>query len=387
MIVGTSVEKGRAGHIELDRMLPYTTKLLAAYSGRSGRWGDFEPFFPQERDASYCHLFLSDEAGLLLFASDAPGGYGGFDIYLSCWDYELERWGDPVNLGPEINTEGDELFPSYADGRIFFSSNGLPGAGGFDLYSCAYDADYGELLPGTVTRLAAPLNSAYNDFCLFGVGADWGYFVSDRNISTGDDLYAYRLSDGPGGAGTYAVTLSPFFGMSESEAILGGQLLVSGMLEEESGSSAPQHRDFPPYAPKMHVLTLFFDFDSLRLTPESVRALERYFDESGQYDILSFRILGYADEMGSDEYNMELSRRRSEEVAAYLKRRFDVPMESVGCGRTKLGPDDMLPDVARSDSNYVLSDSALSDYTPSLDYAARIRRNAPARRVEVYVNE
>ena len=86
----------------------------------------YVPAFPQEEMSSYAHPYLFNEGKSLLFTSDMPGGCGGFDLYVVHWDEEAQAWGTPVNLGPDVNTEGDEIFPVIYKGRLIFSSNGLP---------------------------------------------------------------------------------------------------------------------------------------------------------------------------------------------------------------------------------------------------------------------
>jgi outer membrane protein OmpA-like peptidoglycan-associated protein len=129
---------------------------------------------------------LSSDGSKLFFASDRPGGYGGSDIYLS--QFKDGYWEDPVNLGPLINTTGNESFPFINEaGELFFSSDGHDGLGGKDIY---VTKRIGPLWYPPV-RLDEPLNSKYDDF---GIIADplvmEGYFSSCRGKTI--DIYHFK---------------------------------------------------------------------------------------------------------------------------------------------------------------------------------------------------
>jgi outer membrane protein OmpA-like peptidoglycan-associated protein len=129
---------------------------------------------------------LSPDGKKLYFASDKPGGYGGSDLYYSLW--KGGRWENPVNLGPVINSKGNESYP-FIDpaGELFFSSDGRAGLGGKDIYFSKY-IDTTWLEP---VRLDPPINSKYDDF---GIVTDTlmneGYFSSNRDKSI--DIYHFR---------------------------------------------------------------------------------------------------------------------------------------------------------------------------------------------------
>ncbi len=123
--------------------------------------------------------YLSPDGKRLYFASDKPEGYGGSDLYYCEW--KNDYWSDPVNLGPVINTKGNESYPFVNPaGELLFSSDGHPGLGGKDIFfSRPKDNDW---LPPV--RLDPPVNSQYDDF---GIITDSlmseGYFSSKRNKS------------------------------------------------------------------------------------------------------------------------------------------------------------------------------------------------------------
>jgi outer membrane protein OmpA-like peptidoglycan-associated protein len=131
---------------------------------------------------------LSPDGKKLFFASDKPGGFGGSDLYYSLW--KDDRWEDPVNLGPNINTTGNESYPFINPaGDLFFSSDGHPGHGGKDIFFSQF-SDSTWLTP---VCLDAPINSEFDDF---GIVTDTlmneGYFSSNRDKSI--DIYHFRTN-------------------------------------------------------------------------------------------------------------------------------------------------------------------------------------------------
>jgi outer membrane protein OmpA-like peptidoglycan-associated protein len=140
---------------------------------------------------SYAHpAFITGRGDEMIFVSNMPGGFGGNDLWYS--RIIGSEWASPVNLGPEINTSGDELFPYVAkDGSLFFASNGLPGIGGLDIYKASKidDIKYGKL-----ENLGSPFNSVYDDFGFIvdETGRE-GYFSSNRIGGKGlDDIYSWQ---------------------------------------------------------------------------------------------------------------------------------------------------------------------------------------------------
>ena len=135
---------------------------------------------------------LNADATKLYFVSDMPGGQGGKDIWVASYDKATKLFGNPVNLGPEINTPKDELFPYiHADGSLYFSSNGHIGIGGFDLFKAANK----EGSFGPVVNLKVPLNSCGDDVAIvFEDKAERGYVTSNRvGTKGGLDIWSFVL--------------------------------------------------------------------------------------------------------------------------------------------------------------------------------------------------
>ncbi|MDA8788044.1 OmpA family protein [Schleiferiaceae bacterium] len=150
------------------------------------------------------HPAISQDNQTLFFAGDLEGSVDGSkDLWMVKVDKKKRGWGDPINLGALVNTNGDELYPFiHDDGYLYFASNGLPGMGGFDLFRVELGAD--GMPVGIPENLKAPINSPADDFgiLLRPGGLQDGYFVSNRDGGQGgDDIWTlyevplkYRIS-------------------------------------------------------------------------------------------------------------------------------------------------------------------------------------------------
>jgi outer membrane protein OmpA-like peptidoglycan-associated protein len=172
-------------------------KIYAAQSDGQGGWQN-EAGLPFNSDEySVAHPSLSADGRSLYFASNMPGGYGGMDLYVS--DLENGQWGPPINLGPVLNTEGNEIFP-YIDpnNRLYFASNGHIGLGGLDIFYTTPASQKRDAwnLP---VNLGFPVNSSSDDFGIsFGGDLSWGFFSSDREGGAGrDDVFGFQKSAVP----------------------------------------------------------------------------------------------------------------------------------------------------------------------------------------------
>lgn len=155
--------------------------------GQNLRFIEF-PF--NSKNYSVGHPALSPDNKKMIFSSDMPGGYGGTDLYITT--LENGQWTQPRNLGENINTPDNEVFPYWAnDSLLFFASDGHMGYGGLDIFRS-------ELSNASVwekpENLKAPINSSYDDFgILFSENLSEGLFSSNRPEGMGaDDIYAFR---------------------------------------------------------------------------------------------------------------------------------------------------------------------------------------------------
>lgn len=151
----------------------------------NGKWSNLEELPFNSDDYSTGHPTLSADDRTLYFVSDMPGGFGGTDIYKSNW--ENGEWGQPINLGKEINTPGDEMFPyMHHDGTLYFSSNAHNTMGGLDVFM-SYESDN---LWVTPENLNYPLNTAKDDYGFSLLNNDTTGFVSSSRLK-GDKLYEF----------------------------------------------------------------------------------------------------------------------------------------------------------------------------------------------------
>jgi peptidoglycan-associated lipoprotein len=158
-------------------------------------WAEPEPLPFNVDSVSFAHPAINVAGDVLYFTSKLAGGYGGKDIWMSTYSKKDKTWGQPVNLGPSINTSGDEMYPYMADDdkTLYFSSNYHLGMGGLDIFKAEKATD------GKFTKapenLKSPMNSAGDDFGIIFEGKKIkGYFTSNRENGKGsDDIYSFIL--------------------------------------------------------------------------------------------------------------------------------------------------------------------------------------------------
>lgn len=145
-------------------------------------WGDPVKLNLKSHDSiSVGHPCVSEDGKFLIFASDmtSPGHQGGRDLWYTTYDKRSDSWTTPVNLGPEFNTPGDELFPTFAEnGDLYFASDGLPGMGGLDIFRAEKVGE--ELKWQNPQNLGSPINSDFSDYALIEQTDRVGYFTSER---------------------------------------------------------------------------------------------------------------------------------------------------------------------------------------------------------------
>lgn len=164
------------------------------------KWSEPEPLGIAADSIRVMHPTISGDEKTIYFVSDMPGGYGGGDIWMARRTSKTRPFGGPENLGPVINTSGNEMFPWLRqDGVLYFSSDGHPGMGGLDIFKSAMVN--GEWT--TPVNMGYPINSEGDDFGIilegqekrFGEQED-GFMSSNRNIRGargGDDIYQIHL--------------------------------------------------------------------------------------------------------------------------------------------------------------------------------------------------
>ncbi len=180
-----------SGKARRDEQQIQNLKLYIARVDEDGKWVDETEFPHNATNYSVGHPAITADGKTLYVVSDKPGGIGGADLYKVAIK-EDGSFGDMINLGNAVNTEGQEMFPFVdATGRLFFATDGRPGMGGLDVF-VAFTGDEGI---GNVQNLGVPVNSQYDDFA-FNMSGDFktGFLSSNRSGGKGgDDVYALQL--------------------------------------------------------------------------------------------------------------------------------------------------------------------------------------------------
>ncbi len=159
---------------------------LEYYVRENGKWSEGRVLPFSDERYSLQHPYFDDKEKMLYFSSDMPGGFGGFDLYKSKWNGE--EWESLENLGPEINSPYDEVFPSLSpDGDLIYSTNHIETYGGLDIVLYR---------DGMRTLFPPPINSPRDDFAISFVGDSLGYFSSNRTRGVfRDNIHTFSIPE------------------------------------------------------------------------------------------------------------------------------------------------------------------------------------------------
>ena len=159
---------------------------------RNGKWGTPKALNLNDPNAYDGTPALNKGGNTLYFASNRAGGFGGADLYTAQLD-RRGRWVDVRNLGPEINTPGNEMFPFISEsGVLYFSSDGQPGFGNLDVFKATRIG--GSMI---IENLGTPMNSSADDFGFYEYNLTRGFFSSNRRGGKGDDDIYTFVNDDP----------------------------------------------------------------------------------------------------------------------------------------------------------------------------------------------
>jgi outer membrane protein OmpA-like peptidoglycan-associated protein len=161
--------------------------LFTAEVNAKGKWSNITPSNINNKAYSVGHPTISKDGEYIVFASEAPGGQGGTDLYVAALDANGSI-GEPINLGPKVNTSGNEFFPWFSpEGQLFFSSNGLKGMGGYDLFVTELKNGKDVFSP---MNLEAPINSLSDDIAIV-YHEDMKGYVSSNREKNNDNMYNF----------------------------------------------------------------------------------------------------------------------------------------------------------------------------------------------------
>jgi len=357
-----------------------------------GEWKMTGSFRYNSDEFSTGHPSIDREGTILYFASDMPGGYGKSDLYFSV--ISNGQWSKPFNLGPKINTEGNEFFPFISDdGVVYFASDGHGGLGGLDIYFSVPERG----VFNSIENMGYPVNSPKDDFglALDSTGTK-GYYASNRSGGKGnDDLYFLKIRNIPviirgtirdrdtkdvlsdatvsvidESGNTINSSITRADGQFEFEVNKGQQYIVNvtreayienektvttstlrpndeafteifleQKIEEESGPAPKNMEEEDGVALQViEIEYINYGLDKFDIGPDAAIILDKLIALMKEYPDLEIRVESHTDSRGSDEYNMQLSKRRAKAAADYVASKgIDAKrMLYQGFGETKL---------------------------------------------------
>jgi len=323
-------------------------------STREGtRWSDPQKLELLADSLVAAHPALSPDGQTLYFVSDIPGGLGGKDIYRASRTSPGSPWSRPENLGTDINTRGNELFPFVRqDGTLYFASDGHIGMGGLDLFKAVPQSGSGWI----VQNMRPPINSPSDDFGItFEKDAEKGIFSSSRKDRGVDDMYTFEMppllfsitglvrdeksgqpvqgatvqliaSDGAnmqtetGNAGDFKFSLRPevdYIFLASKKGFLNGK-------EKETTRGQDKSREFmatillTPIDRPIELPNIFYDFGKWDLRPESMVSLDKLVETLNDNPNVTIELMSHTDSRDTEEFNLDLSQKRAQSVVDYL---------------------------------------------------------------------
>jgi outer membrane protein OmpA-like peptidoglycan-associated protein len=337
-------EKDKQNHLKLGRNNLY----VATKSGET--WSNIKPLPFNSKDFSLSNPSLSRDGKTLYFSSNMPGSIGGVDI----WKVSVNggNFGKPENLGPKVNTEGNESFPFIADDNVtlYFASTGKPGLGGLDIFQI-------NLVKGTeAVNMEKPINTEKDDFDFtFNKAKNIGFLSSNRNGN--DDLFlatplcavdllvvvtnaktgvvldnakvaildaknnviATQYSNNNGEVNFKIECDTPYSIQASKDGFEGNVFSV----EKSKGPTAKLPAPLQPIdviiTPTEIVLQpIYFEFDKSNITQQGAFELDKLVQVMKNNDKLVIFAKSHTDSRGSDSYNLSLSDRRAQATVQYV---------------------------------------------------------------------
>lgn len=362
------------------------TILLKLYRAKKNgnKWEDVTELKFNSDNYSVAHPSLSPDGKKLYFSSDMPGSYGQSDIWYV--DVYIDgSFGNPVNLGVNINTEARESFPFVSDKNIlYYATNGKSGIGGYDIYKSRLDVT-GKAEPSK--NIGSPINSEFDDFA-FAIDENkrMGFFSSNRDGnkgSTSDDIYRFKSTcnasligtviDVTSGALVPGAKVSLFddgfnllselnvgedavFNFSD-EVICNQKYIVraengvfyssdekqfevlneSKVVELEMSLTS---QDCPEddLGCILDLEPIYFDLNKANIRPDAEIELNKVLDALRRYPNLNIHIESHTDSRARDTYNLDLSNRRAQSTMVWLLKRGIASdrLTAMGYGESRL---------------------------------------------------
>jgi outer membrane protein OmpA-like peptidoglycan-associated protein/tetratricopeptide (TPR) repeat protein len=337
-------QKDKKKHLKFGQMY-----LYKATKTDGDKWGNSKPLPFNSKDYSVRNPSISDDGKTLYFSSNMPGGFGGDDIWKVSVDGDT--YGTPVNLGENINTEGNESFPSIQkDGILYFASNGRQGLGGYDVFK--QDTKVNE----PAVNLYEPVNSQKDDFSFsYNLDKNTGYFSSNRDGD--DDIYEVKanskldvivvVKDAETGKLLTGVNVTL---IDQNEKVKENQLTnqigetkfqvgkdeianfsatrsgyqtgTASMKKPQDGTQIIEISLMPiqPIITDTQVILqpIYFEFNQSNITEQGAEELDKLVKVMNQYPAMKIDAESHTDSRGSDSYNLQLSERRAKSTVQYV---------------------------------------------------------------------
>ena len=363
-------------------------KILRATKDKNGNWGDIVEVPFNSDQYNVAHPALSPDEKYLYFASDMPGSFGNSDIFR----VEIlgdNQYGTPENLGNIINTAGRESFPYISkDNVLYYSSDGIPGLGGLDIFAAKFNADGSTSKP---VNIGMPGNSADDDFCfVFNSDSKIGFLTSNRPGGKGkDDIYSFH-EDKPllfscqknikgivKDAKTKAIIANAKVILSDKvmKEVSTDQSKTDGTFTFEKVNCNDSHyylrgekekyetaevnvtvgKDEVVYeillnprqvavekgmdlAKVFEIKEIKFDYNKANIRPDAAVELTKIVEVMREYPKMKIDIRSHTDSRGADSYNLKLSDRRAKATLEWIvKQGIDRKrLKAKGYGETRL---------------------------------------------------
>lgn len=363
-------------------------KILRATKDKNGNWGDIVEVPFNSDQYNVAHPALSSDEKYLYFASDMPGTFGSSDIFR----VEIlgdNQYGTPENLGNIINTAGRESFPYISkENVLYYSSDGIPGLGGLDIFAAKFNADGSTSKP---VNIGMPGNSADDDFCfVFNSDNKIGFLTSNRPGGKGkDDIYSFH-EDKPllfscqknikgivKDAKTKAIIANAKVILSDKvmKEVGKDQSKTDGTFTFEKVNCNDSHyylrgekekyetaevnvtvgKDEVVYeillnprqvaikkgmdlAKVFEIKEIKFDYNKANIRPDAAVELTKIVEVMREYPKMKIDIRSHTDSRGADSYNLKLSDRRAKATLEWIvKQGIDKKrLKAKGYGETRL---------------------------------------------------
>jgi OOP family OmpA-OmpF porin len=309
-----------------------------------GEWANFKNFaYNNVKEYSVGHAALAKNGSIIYFASDMPEGVGGTDLWY-CLKKADGTWDTPLNCGQEINTKDNETFPTLsANGKnLYFSSNGLPGMGGLDIFKAiGQQATWSKPI-----NLKYPLNSTSDDFYYLTKNDTTGYISSNREGGKGsDDIYSFgydkaksqetpvvlaKASVPKDGAATPALTNAAV----PSSSAIGNAAKGAAVLSPQPSSAVVALKK----GEGIILNNIYYDVNKSNIREDAAEELDRLAEVLEEHPTIRLEISSHTDSRAPSTYNLMLSRRRADAAVAYLVKKGIAAdrLVAIGYGDTRL---------------------------------------------------